>query len=835
MEPFVITLDEIEEDQLSLVGGKALNLARLRRAGFKVPQGFVLTTALYDEASGDSNALTVPAHVQDQICAFYRRLARPLVAVRSSASHEDSSAASFAGQGRTILNVSNELSLLEAITAVWRSLESSHARAYARHRRIAAENLAMAVVVQELVDADVSGVIFTVNPVTGDPGEMVINATWGLGEPLVSGTVNPDEIVIDTATRTVKRRTVGRKEFVLSAAGSKAKDRSPDVLCLHDELISQLIESGDRLAAYFEGPQDIEWAWRDALYILQARPLTQAGQAPNLLNRQDVYLPSDGAEMLRQQELRRLESVPHVRRKIWVAKGIAEALPCPTPLSWELASRFMSGQEGYGLGQRYLGFDPAPGTILQRIAGHVYVDLDRESRLFFRHAPIGPCVREIQENPLRAAMPRQVFDWRRLQPGLLVRWPQLVIRVVTLLQKLHRQRRDFLSFFQEGFSHEFEQYGQAEHGRDCAALSEPALADLFQQRLDHFLRKTTPILTAGSILAAMSYRELEDLLIERLGAEGVELAQQLTTGLEPNPTLDMLEGMRAVAGGERSGDEFVREFGHRCANEFELAVPRWREDRDTLRRRIEQFRDPRHAQDSRSHATRAWKAAKNKLECFQQQWGRIGRELVRSRLDMVRRLFPLRERSKDLLMREYELLRGPLVVLDRRLDLSGGVFYLRSDEIRASAQGRDFSDLISQRRDQHVLARQITLPQVILGSELGHLRADRTESDSDLRGLGVSQGIARGRVRIVRSADELSAVEPGDILVTVSLDPTWTPGFIRAAALIAERGATLSHGAIVARELGIPAVVNVAGCISQLETGQCVEVDGGRGSIVLTR
>jgi pyruvate,water dikinase len=668
---------------------------------------------------------------------------------------------------------------------------------------------------------------------------MVINATWGLGEPLVSGKVNPDEVVIDAATRTVKRTTAGRKDLVLHATGGEANDGPADVLCLSDELISQLIDSGERLAEHFNEPQDIEWAWKDTLYLLQTRPLARVGQVSGLLKRQDACPSSEEAETFRQQELRRLESTPHVRRKIWVAKGMAEVLPCPTPLGWEVASRFMSGEEGYGLGQRYLGFDPAPGTILQRIAGHVYVDLDRESGLFFRHAPIGPCVREIQENPLRAVMPRQVFNWQKLRTGLLVRWPQLAVQVLTFLQKLRRRRRDFQSFFQEHFRRDFEQYMQVESSRDYAALSETALADLFQQRLDHFLTKTSPILTAGSILAAMSYRELEDLLIKRLGAEGVELAQQLTTGLRPNPTLDMLDGMGAVARGGKLEDEFVREFGHRCGKEFELAAPRWREDRDALRRQVEAVRLatslPSDARDSRVSASRqlsSQSAAKSRLEGLQKQWGRISRELVRSRLDVVRRLFPLREQTKDLLIREYELLRAPLAVLDRRFDLSGGVFYLNSKEIRDCALGQDFTDLINQRRHQHTLAQQLTLPQVILGDELGQLR-DGEQGVGDLRGLGVSPGIARGRVRIVRSADELSAVKSDEILVTQSLDPTWTLGYSQAAALIAERGATLSHGAIVAREFGIPAVVNVARCISRFQPGQVLEVDGSRGTVTL--
>ena len=296
----------------------------------------------------------------------------------------------------------------------------------------------------------------------------------------------------------------------------------------------------------------------------------------------------------------------------------------------------------------------------------------------------------------------------------------------------------------------------------------------------------------------------------------------------------MLDGVTAVASGDKSEAEFVCEFGHWCGHEFELAAPRWREDRDALRSQVEQLRDTPQPQDSRSHSTSARQAAERNLESLQKQWGRIGRELVRSRLDIARRLFPLREQTKDLLMREYELLRAPLVELDQQLDLRGGVFYLYSEEIRDCALEQDFSDFISQRCQQHTLAQQLTLPQMMVGSELRQLREGRTGSDGDLRGLGVSPGIARGRVRIVRSADELSAVEPDEILVTESLDPTWTLGYTRAAALVAERGATLSHGATIAREFGIPAVVNVAGCISRLQTGQLLEVDGSKGSVTLT-
>jgi hypothetical protein len=162
-----------------------------------------------------------------------------------------------------------------------------------------------------------------------------------------------------------------------------------------------------------------------------------------------------------------------------------------------------------------LGFDPAPGTILERFAGHVYVDLDRECGLFFRHAPIGPCVKDIRRNPLSATMPRQVVDWRKLRTGLLIRWLLLVLQVIRFFRNIRRHQRDFLPSFDQHLLPEFESYIQTERAEDLSILSKASLAELFNQRLDHFLTRSSPILTAGSILAAMSYRELEDLLIDR--------------------------------------------------------------------------------------------------------------------------------------------------------------------------------------------------------------------------------------------------------------------------------------------------------------------------------
>lgn len=442
-------------------------------------------------------------------------------------------------------------------------------------------------------------------------------------------------------------------------------------------------------------------------------------------------------------------------------------------------------------------------------------------------------------------MPRQVYDWRKLRPAFFFRWPQLIMQTVRCVRNLSRWKRTFLPFFRNEFLPGFEQYIATERARNLATLSMPALAELFQQRLDHFLTKSSPILTAGSILAAMTHRELEDLLVDRLGAEGIELTQQLLTGIRPNPILDMHEAMLAVAQGNKSAEEFADAFGHRCGNEFELASPRWREDMAPLLAQVEQLRDTSELADGASNAESIQWVAEARLDHFRKLWGRVTGELVCSRVSTARKFFSLREESKDLLMREYELLRSPLVELDRRLDLEGGVFYLNTSEIQQCAAGHTLTDRVAPRRREHALARKLQMPQVILGSELAKsmrridhqeshsLEPSRTDDElnSELRGVGVSSGRAQGRVRLVRSSEERLSVQEGEILVVDSLDATWTSAYARCVGLVAEHGATLSHGAIVAREFGIPAVVNVARCTSRLQTGQMIEVDGSKGSI----
>ena len=364
----------------------------------------------------------------------------------------------------------------------------------------------------------------------------------------------------------------------------------------------------------------------------------------------------------------------------------------------------------------------------------------------------------------------------------------------------------------------------------------------------HFLYDSSPVLMTGSILGAMSYRDVEDLLIDCMGREGVELTQQLLTGLRPNPTLEMHEATARVASGAASIEGFLDRFGHRCGNEFELALPRWREDRVLLGLYLAQTdrrNAPSAAPDAESQPATGrptpQREAKARLNQLQSSWGRVRRDLVHSRLRAAERFFPLREQTKNYMTMEYELLRAPLVELDRRLGLDGGIFYLHSDEIRDAVGGHGVQNTIDARRHEHQLQQGLRLPQVILGHQLFEgperflPRDEPAEgvAGEDLVGIGVSPGVVRGRARVLTSLGDPCAVEPGEILVVPSLDPTWTSAYIQAAGLVAERGAVLSHGAILAREFAVPAVVNVPQATSRLCPGEQVDVDGTRGLIRL--
>ena len=334
---------EIDDDQLPLVGGKGLNLGKLTKAGFSVPPGFCLTTFAYREAisvadtpgSGTVHITEIPDPLESAILEAYEQLGEGRVAVRSSATAEDLPEASFAGQQDTFLNVSEPSELLEKIRACWASLWSERAIAYRYDHGIDDATLAMAVVVQRMIDAEVSGVMFTVNPTR--PDELAVESNWGLGESVVSGDVTPDLFIVSRETGEVIRETIATKRKMVGRQGVQevGVDRR-DIPSLPPDKVLELAQIGREVEEFYGAPQDIEWAFADRqFYLLQARPITTISDLAQL-------------EEFRQAEIQTLSKKADEGGTVWSRFNLSEVLPAPLPMTWALIREFMSGNGGFG-------------------------------------------------------------------------------------------------------------------------------------------------------------------------------------------------------------------------------------------------------------------------------------------------------------------------------------------------------------------------------------------------------------------------------------------------------------------------------------------------------
>ena len=336
----------------SLVGGKAANLGRLIRAGFSVPDGFVVTTHAYRFAraqSPDGNlSKELPSAVADEVCLAYRAMGSGPVAVRSSATAEDSAGASMAGQYETFLDVQGDCGLLDAVRQCWASLDGPRALAYLREHAIDLACVTMAVVVQRLVPADVAGVLFTTNPHDGDHQEMLVEAAVGLGEAVVSGQVQPDTLRLDRETGRVLAATIAGCNGCAVADADRLEDKSLSRRsCLDGRDVYRLWQLGRRAVDHFGSPQDIEWAIHAGrLFVLQSRPITTLNGVESQVN-------------VLQAVRRRLRQESAASRGPWVLHNLAETLAHPTPLTWSVISRFMSGAGGLGTMYREAGFEPS--------------------------------------------------------------------------------------------------------------------------------------------------------------------------------------------------------------------------------------------------------------------------------------------------------------------------------------------------------------------------------------------------------------------------------------------------------------------------------------------
>ncbi len=807
----VRTLEQIEAGSTAAVGGKALSLGMMAQAGLPVPPGFCVTTAAYRRLQGRAPQ-SDPALVS-RIDAGLRDLGGGLVAVRSSTTAEDGAVSSWAGQQETVLGATGTAAVLDAIARCWAALDSERARAYREHQGIAEEDQAIAVIVQKLIPAEVSGVLFTRDPLDSEGRRMLVEASWGLGEGIVAGRVTPDRYHLDRDSGAVLEQTIAIKPIMQTPAGPQAvPPERQNVPCLNTAQLAQLAELGRRVEALYGDARDIEWAWADGqCWLLQARPITTAGAAERA--------------QVRREEIAALAARADPAGTVWSRYNLTEILPEPTPMTWAIVRRLLSGRGGYGRMYRDLGFDPDPALdkegIFDLICGRPYCNLSREPRMQFRDLPFEHPFAVLKANPRKALYPQPVLNPARAGWRFWLLLPIITIRLIRSAAILKRLGRTFPQHFRQDILPTFRAAVHKEAGENLAGLGNAALLE----RLERIIRLTLVDFARDSlkptVLAAVSLANLERVLMRELGPErGRTAARELAAGARPDPEADLAEAVRAVQTGRMERAQFLENFGHRGSREMELAQPRWNEDPAALDRLLTETSRSGDAMKVKPTPVEVTPAAQSG------DW--------KTELDLLHTHLGLRETAKHCLMEGYALIRRILVELDRRHHLGGGIFFLTPEELPRLAAGEDLTPLIHQRRRRRQAALSLEVPPVLFSDDLDAIgRPLRVEGADIWQGVPLSAGVAEGPALVLQ--EPAGAVPPAEpyVLVCPSTDPAWVPLFTHARALVMETGGVLSHGAIVAREFGLPAVAGLPGIQRRLTSGQRLRVDGSSGCVTV--
>ncbi|MEU4565385.1 rifamycin-inactivating phosphotransferase [Micromonospora sp. NPDC023956] len=857
---YVLGLQEIDETKVAVVGGKGAHLGALSRIdGIRVPAGFCVTTDAFrrimaetptideriDQLSrlspGDRKAVrTLSADIRrtvegitipdDLAATITRALAQigeqAAYAVRSSATAEDMPTASFAGQQDTYLNVVGPAAILQHVNRCWASLFTERAVVYRQHHGIDHRTVHMAVVVQQMVFPDAAGILFTADPVTGDRKVASVEAGFGLGEALVSGLVNADvftvrdgEVVakaVATKQRAIHARPAGGTQ---EQAIEPARQEQP---ALTDAQVVRLAQRGRRIEAHFGCPQDIEWCLvDDDFQIVQSRPITTLFPVPAVGDRENHVYVSVGHQQMMTDPMKPLGL------SVWRLTALAPMHEAGGRLFVDVTRRLASPTSRAGLLEAMGRSDPLLRDALETV-------LDRGDFVpsFPDEGPGGPPT---------GGVPAPI----ETDPAIVT---ELVERTRASVAALRRDVR-------------------AKHG--------PALFDFLLEAFEEHRRVLSDPLSMQAIMAGMEATWwLNDKLREWLGEKNA--ADTLTLSAPGNVTSEMglalldvadvirphpdvvaflhdvedegfLDELPRLAGGVEARDaieDYLDRYGMRCVGEIDITRPRWRERPTTLVpvildnvRNFEPGAARRRFAQGRQKAEQKAQEVLARLRALPD--GEHKANEVERMIDRVRTFIGYREYPKYGIVTRYFVYKQALLkeaerlvrahVLPERED----VFFLTFHEFHDVVRTNQVDDrLIRQRKEAFRSYRALTPPRVLTSdgeTVAGAYRRDDVPAGA-LTGLAVSAGTVEGRARVVLDLAEAD-LEAGDILVTAYTDPSWTPLFVAIAGLVTEVGGLMTHGAVIAREYGLPAVVGVEQATRLIRDGQRIRVHGTDGYV----
>jgi len=862
MTTYALGFPDIDRSALPLVGGKGANLGELVRIrGVRVPDGFCVTTAAFRvlaEHSGELDRLLgelarldpaaraaiaetsgrireliegapVPPAVASAIAERVAAMGEGALAVRSSATAEDLPTASFAGLQDTYLNVIGLESVLAHVRRCWASLFTERAVTYRMQGGIDHRRVKMAVVIQRMVFPEVAGILFTADPVTSNRKVSSIDASFGLGEALVSGLVSADTYRVRDGA--ILERRIARKELeVVPAEGGGTRQRAVepgrrDEPALADDRIAELERVGRAIEAHVGGPQDIEWCLAGGeLYILQSRPITTLYPLPEVKDdAPHVYLSVGHQQMM-------TDAIRPLGLSFWLMTTPAPMLTAGGRLFIDVAPMLAS---------------PARATVVDTLGRYDPLIKDLLTVILDRGfvPPAPPAERPAPPPGGVFGPPPPIEDDPAIVAGLVERGQASIAAMRRAIEATSGPALfDFiLEDLKELKRHLFDPQGAAaiRAAMDAAAWINEHVAEwLGDECAADTLSQSVP----GNCTSEMGLALLDV-------ADAVRPYPQVAAYLERASDETFLDGLAPLEGGREASaaiGAFLDSYGSRCAGEIDITRPRWAEAPTTLvplilgnvkmfapgesRRRFERgLEEARAAECDILDRLRRLPGGEDKAE------------ETRAKIRLLRTFIGYREVPKFGMVQRYFEYRKAILREARRLVVEGvlraveDVYFLTFAELHELVRtGSVDRSVIDARREAHAHHERLAPPRVMTSEGEIVTGAYRRESlpPGALVGLPVSAGVVEGRARVIKRLED-AALEEGDILVTAFTDPSWTPLFVSVKGLVTEVGGLMTHGAVIAREYGLPAVVCVDGATRRIADGQRIRVNGTDGYVEL--
>ncbi|WP_420985992.1 phosphoenolpyruvate synthase [Bacillus toyonensis] len=864
MSSFVLDFQEIEKTQLFLVGGKGLNLGELSNIqGIQVPEGFCVTTVGYEKAIEQIEvfhtllnqlailkiedrdqiseiskkireaimAVEIPVDVVESVAHYLSRFGNEhAYAVRSSATAEDLPYASFAGQQDTYLNIIGKEAVLQHVRKCWASLFTDRAVIYRMQNGFDHNQVSIGVVVQKMVFPVASGILFTADPITSNRKVLSIDASFGLGEALVSGLVSADNYkvkedeIVEKVIATKKLAIYGRKE-----GGTETKKIAPNqqkVQTLIEQQILQLARIGRQIEAYFGCPQDIEWCLvDDTFYIVQSRPITTLYPIPEANDQENHVYVSVGHQQMMTDPLKPLGMSlfqltsfgPRFQAGGRLFVDVAQRLASPASREFLLNT----------IGESEPLIKDALMTVIER-DNFIKLLPDEEEKSLGKSMPPASSQPQIENDPA----------------------------IVTDLIKNSQASIE-----------ELKQSIQTKSGSDVLDF---ILEDIQQLKKILFHPQSMAVIMAGMNALSWINEKMEQWLGEKNAADTLSQSVQnnitsemglalldVADVIRPYPEViaylqhieddSFLDELVQFKDGEKVRDAieaFLNKYGMRCSGEIDITKTRWSEKPTTIIpmilnniRDFEAGASKRKFEEGLQEALKREEGLLDKLQYLAD--GKQKVEETKRMISIIRNFAGYREYPKYGMINRYFIYKQALLKEAEQLVRNNviteieDIYYLTFEELHEVVRTNKLDyKVIHKRKNEYKLYEKLTPPRVITSDGeiiIGKYKRENLPTEA-IVGLPVSSGVVEGRARVILNMEDAS-LEDGDILVTAFTDPGWTPLFVSIKGLVTEVGGLMTHGAVIAREYGLPAVVGVENATKRIKDGQRIRVHGTEGYI----